>query len=179
MPAESLPDRSEALLLPEPPLAGDVLAAKHLYERGQVELANGESAAAAVDFERSYAKSGNPKIFYELARARASRGEHARAYTLYAAYLAQVDVVSPARRAEVEGALREEEAASGHLAVVCDASMDVTIDDTLRLPCPFRGRVRVDRGRHHVVGHQPGCVAQKVVDGSPGSALVFVREPTR
>jgi tetratricopeptide (TPR) repeat protein len=85
-------------------------AARAVYDRGAEHYAAGRFEAAAADFERAYALSRRPQLFYNLYLAYRDSGERERAATALRRFLASDAVPPEMNRAHLEARLRALEA---------------------------------------------------------------------
>lgn len=106
-----------------------------------------------IALERAYALCANAKLLFNLGIIERQLGDLAPSHALLEAYLVKGEPTAD-RVASVRKEMAEIDARTGWIAVECGPGVDHVIVDDRDLvalgACPFRRRVRVDRGRHHV-----------------------------
>lgn len=120
------------------------------YEEGVRFLKKGKFEEARVKLTQSFALDPLPNVALSLAIAEEGLGRHADALRHVKAFLAHPSA-DPKRVAEVQSTLyRDLWAKTGHLRILADAGVDVTVDAEAPLRAPIRGTVDVMPGDHKV-----------------------------
>jgi hypothetical protein len=146
--SDSLLPKSDGKCAPE-----SLDEARRRYERALRNFEDDDYELLRVELERAYALCPNPAILFNLGLVERQLHHLSRAYALLEAYLAKAEPSSE-RAAEVRKEMAEIEARIGWIAVECGPGVDHVIVDDHDLAalgaCPFRRRVRADRGKHRV-----------------------------
>lgn len=129
------------------------------FERAVGLFEAGDLRAALAEFERAYALSSRPSLFYNLGATHQALHEYPEAIDALRRFLAATEGPRTRQRTEAERALRDLEGLMARVHVVCDPpTATVTLDGR-----PARGDVlSVGPGRHVLEATAPQRVTQRV-----------------
>jgi hypothetical protein len=163
----------------EPPAAAS--EAREHFAHGLRLVDQGQIAAAAAAFELAYRTHPHPAVLYNLGRAYAAMGRRVAAVDALERYLTASGALEDARKAHVEGLLRDSQARIGSIEfAVTPINARIIVDGERTVEGASATRLQLDAGDHALFVEAPGhvpVVRQLKVEGGMHAKLNITLAP--
>ncbi len=156
--------------------------AQQRFQEGTVLMNDGKYEEARAKFLQAYGTVRVPNVVFNLARCEHLTGRNLEASRHYREYLRVVEPskITPKRREEVDGWLKDVGKTIGHLEITAPAGAHVTVDADRVGDAPLSEAYDVARGKHAVAAEINGKRLTAETDAGAGTItkVVLAEEPS-